>query len=124
MKIFALAGTTLAATVPYAEQWQGVNVQGNAWSATVGPDGVAYQENGFSIVAKPGAVTTDSSGISTYCVEGQECDTQITAYQGYVWDSDNESLSATGLDNVSKTNFMSSCFQPWLSLAHLHCLES
>merc|ERR1712048_736303 len=48
----------------------------------------------------PGPVTTDSSGISTYCVEGQECDTQITAYKDYVWDSDNESLSATGIDNL------------------------
>lgn len=102
MKIFALVGSALAATVPSAKQFQGTNKQGSKWSATVGPAGIQYQENGFSISASPSEVTADTIGISTYCPDNQPgCLTQLTEYFNYVWDSDNEVLSATGKDNVS-----------------------
>ena len=102
MKIFALVGSALSASVPNNQQWQGTNIQGGKWSAQAGPAGVAYQESGFSLVASPSAVTADNVGISTYCVDGEAaCDTQKTQYYNYVWDSANESLTATGVDNVS-----------------------
>ena len=102
MKIFALIGSALSASVPVNKQWQGTNVQGGKWSAQAGPAGVAYQESGFSLVASPSAVTADNVGISTYCVDGDDaCDTQKTQYYNYVWNPDTETLSATGEDNVS-----------------------
>ena len=106
MKIFALVGSALAATVPSAKQWGGKNKQGGKWSASVNPDGVQYQENGFSLSAEAGDVTADTVGLSTYCPDDQEgCMTQQTQYHDYVWDSVAEVLSATGVDNVSKISF-------------------
>ena len=99
MKIFALLGSVFAASRPSNEQWQGVNLQGNKWSASVGPRGVQYQENGFRLSGQPSDVTTDNTGVSTYCMNGN-CQTQLTTYQDYVWDSQSESLSATGQDSV------------------------
>ena len=102
MKIFALLGSVFAASRPSNEQWQGVNLQGNKWSASVGPRGVQYQENGLRISGQPSEVTADNTGVSTYCVDGLNfCSTQLTTYQNYVWVPATESLTATGQDAVS-----------------------
>ena len=79
MKVFALVGSALSASVPANQQWQGTNIQGDGWSAQAGPAGVSYQESGFSLIARPSAVIADNVGISTYCVDGEPaCDTQKT----------------------------------------------
>ena len=102
MKLFALVATAaVAMEYPEPEALQGTREDGEQWSVYVGPNGLAYQEGGQSIVAMPGTPTSSAIGVSTFCFDLPNpagCVTAPTAYQNYSWDGQN--LSVAGKDSV------------------------